>query len=352
MYEDRIYENIKKDILEQVSMTDKREGSFVHDMISPVSYELEAVYAQFEKMLGIMFLDTSAGEYIDKRGAEYGIYRKEGQYAKGQCTFMGEQGTKIKTGTLCSTESGIIFAVTKEGAIAESGSVTLPIQAQETGDKYNVLAKQINRLPTEIFGVSEVFNAENILGGTERETDEELVERILLHLRLPATSGNKYHYRLWAMEVEGVGDARVFPLDNGAGTVTVMPITANGRSPGEEILQKVRIHIEEERPIGATVTVQAPTEVFLNIQASLQIAPSTTLAEVKKRYANRFQEYIRESVFHLDAVDYYKCLSMFYEIEGVVSVKTFLLNGKTDAVVIGKKEIQVAGNMDIQEVVS
>ena len=43
-------------------------------------------------------------------------------------------------------------------------------------------------------------------------------------VRLPATSGNAYHYQQWALEVSGVGAAKVFPLDNGPGTVGILVV--------------------------------------------------------------------------------------------------------------------------------
>lgn len=347
MYENKTYENIKADILEDVTLTDKREGSFVHDMVSPISYELENVYNQFDRMLGIMFLDDSAGEYIDKRGKEYGIIRKEGGYAKGHCTFTGDKNTEIPAGSLCATSGGLLFEVTEGGVIGESGSVTLPIQAEERGDKYNVLAGYINTLPMDIFGVKSVSNAEKLLGGTERETDQELVERILMRLQAPATSGNIYHYKMWALDVEGVGNAKIFPLDNGPGTVTVLPITSSGRSPDAEIIAAVQAYIEEQRPIGATVTVAAPTEKMINAAATLELLASASLAEIKKEYTALLESYIKSSVFRLSTVDYYKCLSMFYDIAGVVSVKTFTLNGGEENISIGEKEIQVAGTVEV-----
>ena len=50
----------------------------------------------------------------------------------------------------------------------------------------------------------------------------------------------------------------------------------------------------------------------------------------------------------MSTVDYFKCLSMFYDIEGVVSVKTFTINGGTESISIGEKEIQVTGSIDIE----
>ncbi len=352
MYEDKTYENIKEGILEKVSLTDKREGSFVNDMVSAVAYEIEGAYNRFDKQLGIMFVDDSAGSYIDKRGAEYGIARKEGTYAQGECTFIGSKEAKVSAGDLCATTSGLLYSVTTGGTLGDSGMIVLPIRAVEIGDKYNVLAEEISTLPASINGITAVTNVENILGGTETETDEALAERIMARLQTPATSGNAYHYRMWAMDVEGVGDAKVFPLDNGPGTVTVMPITAEKRSPGEEILTEVTSYIEELRPIGSTVTIVAPEEVLINVAASLNISSATTVAKVKEAYEVLLEEYIKTSVFRLSVVDYYKCLSMFYEIEGVQAVQTFTINEGTASIAIGDKEIQVAGTVVVEGVAS
>lgn len=352
MYEDKTYENIKEGMLKKITLTDKREGSFANDMVSAVAYEIEGAYNRFDKQLGVMFVDDSAGNYIDKRGEEYGIIRKEGTYANGECTFMGNKGAKVSVGDLCGTSSGLLFGATQEKTIDESGTVVVPVSAVEIGDKYNVLPEEINTLPASINGITAVNNAEKVLGGTERETDDALAERIIARMQTPATSGNAYHYRIWAMDVDGVGDAKVFPLDNGAGTVTVMPITAEKRSPGEGIIAEVSSYIEQMRPIGATLSVVAPTEVMVNVAASLSISTATMAAKVKEEYEILLEEYIKNSVFRLSVVDYYKCLSMFYEINGVLTVQTFTINGGTTSIPIGAKEIQVAGAVEVQEAIA
>lgn len=350
MYEDMSYENIKAGILEGVTLTDKREGSFVNDMVSPVSYELEKCYSKLDMQLGVMFIEDSSGEWLEKRGSEIGIFRKAGTKATGQATFTGNSGVEIPTGSLCATAGGLLYAVTAGGTIGEDGTVTLPVEADEIGDRYNVQMGSICVLPVSISGVTAVTNAAGLLGGTDVETDDALAERILLRKRKPGTSGNVYQYVEWAMEVNGVGDAKVFPLDSGPGTVTVIPITSGSRSPGENILEAVRTHIEEERPIGATVTVAAPAEVMIHAAAEIEIAASATAAEVQKSYEKLLESYIKNSMSRrLLTVDYYKCLSMFYDIEGVVSVKNFLLNNGEENISIGEKEIQVMGTVSIEE---
>ena len=343
------YEEIKERILSDVSLTDRREGSFVNDMVSPMALELEKVYQGIVAAQDTMFVNTSTGIWLDKRGAEYAIHRKQGTKAKGVCTFSGQQNTLIPAGSVCSTLSGLLFLVKTDTVIGENGTVDIAVEAQEIGGQYNVLPKSINILPVHINGVSDVTNKEKISGGSDVETDDELAQRILEKLQKPATSGNIYHYRQWAKEVNGVGEVKVFPLDNGPGTVTVMPITNTGRSPDTEIIQKVKEHIEQNRPIGATVTVTAPTEKLIAVDAVLTISPSTSIDTVKTAYEKSFQKYIRNTAFRSSMVDFYRCLSMFYDIDGVDAVQTFTLNQKTENIHIAEREVQVAGTIQIKK---
>lgn len=352
MYEDRLYEVLKEEMLQEITQTDKREGSFVNDIISTSAMKGEEVWAELSKAVGVFFKKDCTGEYCDRFAEEYGITRKNGKKAKGTVTFTGEAGVEIPVGTLCATSAGLMFVTTEVGSIGASGTVSVPVEAEDIGDKYNILTGYINTLPVAIRDVTGVTNGAAFIGGAEAETDEELIDRLLLRLRTPATSGNAYHYLQWALEVEGVGNAKVFPLDNGPGTVGVMLITSAGRSPGEDVINAAAAHIEGERPIGATVSVYAPQEVVINIEAAIQISASTTLEAVKKEYQSLLSNYIKNSVFVLSNMDYYKCLSMFYDIPGVVAVKSFLLNGAQKNIPISEKQIQVLGSITIGGVVA
>ena len=348
MYEDKSYEALKEEMLQEITQTDKREGSFVNDMLSAAALQGEKLYVALEHTLAVAFLQNCIGTDADEKAQEEGLSRKAGTKAKGSVTFTGEVGKEIPEGTLCGTVGDLHFTTTETGEIGEKGSVTLPVEAEEIGNKYNVPAGYINFLPVNINGVTSITNAEGTLGGSEKETDAELIARILLKKRTPATSGNKHHYLQWALEVNGVGNAKIFPLDNGPGTVGVMPITGGGRAPSEEILQAVRENIEEQRPIGATVSVYAPEEVQIAVSAMISLSADTALSTVQTAYQKSFEAYIKEGVFRLQAIDYYKCISLLYEISGVTSVKNFRLNGGTESIQIGEKQIQVCGNVSVE----
>lgn len=350
MYEDITYESLKEEMLQEITLTDKREGSFVSDMISAAAMEGEKAYTALRQAIALFFKQDVKGEYADRFAAEYDIIRKMGTKAEGEVTFTGEPGAVIQSGTMCTTASGMVFLTVTEGIIREDGTVTLPAIAENVGDNYNILSGYINALPVAIKDVTAVTNANIFVGGTDVETDEELMERLLLRLRTPATSGNKYHYMQWAMEVNGIGDAQVFPLEDGPGTVGVMPITSGGRAPDVDILDAVYAHIEEQRPIGATVSVYAPEEVMITVNAGIETTSAISLESVTAAYKSLFAAHIRNGVFKENKVDYYYCLSMFYSIPGVVAVRSFQLNGGTANINIGAKQIQVAGEVTITEV--
>lgn len=348
MYEGMDYEVIKRNILSRIQGIDKSEGSFVNDMVSPLSMELEGVYVELEGLLSTMFLEDVSTEDLEKRAAEYGIYRKNGTYAEGVATFTGLENTLIPKDSLISTGTGLNFITIEEKTITIGATtIDIPIKAVEVGSVYNVDPNAINTLSVGINGIISVTNKEKTAGGTNIETDEELLNRLLLRLRTPATSGNKEHYRLWAMEVDGVGDAKVFPLWNGNGTVQVLPITTDKKAPDQIIINNVITRIEEKRPIGATVTVTAPREVGINIVAILEIDTNYALQNIINSYTEKITKYITDSAFKVNVVDYFKCLSLFYEISGVKTVKDFKINNSTSNVGVAEKEIQVIGTINI-----
>ena len=108
-------------------------------------------------------------------------------------------------------------------------------------------------------GISSVTNAQATHDGFDEEDDASLYNRLIFKVRQPATSGNKNEYIQWATSVAGVGKAVVISLWNGNGTVKVLITDTNGNPASADLQKKVAAYIETVRPIGATVTVAAPT---------------------------------------------------------------------------------------------
>ena len=157
----------------------------------------------------------------------------------------------------------VIFNITENAIIPNSGSVTVRIVCDSAGVKGNVEKGKINRFPVTIQGLVSVTNEISTTGGSDKESDVELRKRFTEYVSHPITSGNKWQYISWAKSVDGVGDAKCLPLWNGAGTVKVIIVDSEKQLAGSELINKVQSYIDEQCPIGADVTVTTATAVSI-----------------------------------------------------------------------------------------
>lgn len=242
------------------------EGTFSFDTLAANAKEFEKAYAEMDLMMDAAFPQTSWGIYLDRLADELaGLSRRTATPAVVVLSITGTAGVTVPAGSLFATVSGTNFATDEAVKLDNKGTGTAKATAQSTGAGGNVAADSITVIPVSIFGVSKVTNDAAAYNGYEEENDESLLERLLFAVRQPATSGNVYHYIEWSTSVSGVGAVKVLPLWNGNGTVKVIVVDANKDTPSEELLQNVRDTISENAPIGATVTVVAPTLKTVNV---------------------------------------------------------------------------------------
>ena len=158
--------------------------------------------------------------------------------------------------------------------------------------------------------------------------------------------GNKWHYLGWAKEVTGVGDARVFPLDNGPGTVTVIIIDANMRGADDALIASTLAHIEEVRPIGAAVTVRSAEELPVNVSLTLQIdSENYTMETVHENIKNSLIEYLKDIAFQETYVSYAKIGNTVLNCAGVLDYSDLTLNGGTANIPIEDTQVAVLGGV-------
>lgn len=76
------YDELLQRALRRVSsQIDTSEGSFLFDAIAPCVAELYEAYLYIEELEKRVFVDTAYGEYLERRTAERGIYRKLATHA-------------------------------------------------------------------------------------------------------------------------------------------------------------------------------------------------------------------------------------------------------------------------------
>lgn len=262
------------------------EGTFVGDNLSANAVEFEKAYAEMSLIVEAGFAQTSWGRFLTMRAAEFGIDRKAAVKAVGMVTVKGN-GT-VESGAIFATDAGVQFQATQTVAI--DGETDVPIEAITAGENGNVAAGTITKIPIAINGITAVTNDAETTDGYDEETDESLLNRLLLHVRNPITSGNANHYREWALSVAGVGNCQVIPLWNGNGTVKVSIIDENKDIASETLIKKVADYLDEVKPIGATVTVTTPTYMDITVSARITVtaAYKDTYKDVLKKAINDY----------------------------------------------------------------
>ena len=167
-------------------------------------------------------------------------------------------------------------------------------------------------------------------------------------IQKPSTSGNRYDYYNWAMECEGVGAAKVFPLAGGPGTVKVIIADANMSAAGTGLLKTVREHIEELRPIGADVTVASVVEKAVNVSAGIKLQAGMNLGVVQNAFQAALTDYLHREALDMSYVSLARVGNLLLGTDGVEDYSGLLLNGVSGNMALTEEEIAVTGTVTLE----
>ncbi|RAU93214.1 baseplate J/gp47 family protein [Paenibacillus sp. YN15] len=349
MFEQETQEKLLKAMLGRMEPgIAKLEGSFSYDVSSALSVELAIAYAQLERVLRLGFAATSSGVYLDRRADEHGVTRRSAAKANGEVVVTGSAGAAVPKGTVFATGAGIRYAAAVGVVLPAEGRAVVKVEAEKAGASGNAASGTITVIPVSVSGVSAVNNDAPVTGGADAESDASLLERLLQRVRNQATSGNAAHYKLWAMEVEGIGDARVFPLWNGPGTVKVVVLNQAKRAPAAEQIDAVKAHIEASRPVGAMVTVEASQETAMNVSVQVTLSSGYPLEKVRTAIQAGIQSYLQNLAFKDPVVRYTRIANIILDTEGVEDYTALTVNGGTANISIADGAVAVPGQLAIQ----
>ena len=325
---------------------DKTEGGLFYDNLAPISIEFSNFRDIMDYIHKMGFADTSEGIFLEKIAGTVGISRREAIKSVGEVEIKGEAGTVIQIGTKVSSDT-LIFETVEEKTVDSTGKVIVPAKSVESGSINNVGIGAIKYFPVTIQGLTKVTNLKPFAEGYDAETDEELRARYYIKVREPATSGNVYHYRQWCLAVSGIGGVKVFPLWNGNGTVKLVLMDTNGLAPGTDLLNRVRNYVEEQRPIGATVTYSAAISKIINFTGKVRIGTETTIQKVNEEFKKKVIEYFRKSAFKDDYLSYAKLGNILLNVTGVSDYLDFKVNNGLTNITLGVEDVPTFGTASI-----
>ncbi|MCL2045723.1 MAG: baseplate J/gp47 family protein [Oscillospiraceae bacterium] len=345
MYEHLTPEYIKSDILGMLAIASTREGSYTNTLVSAVAYEMWKVYQSLDAVVPIVYVDETSGPYIDKSAAVYGMSRKPGTKATADVFFQGVDGTVIRKGKIFMTADSLEYALDADVTIS-SGVGNGRLTAMMIGNAYNAPAGAIHRQTVNQSGIDSVVSSEAI-GGTDEEGDKQFVERYDEYRRRPPTSGNASHFRQWALEVSGVGDAKVIPLWNGAGTVKVLIVGERRQPVDVTVVDRCAAHIELVRPIGADVAVVSASGLGISVDAQVSIKPDTDVLTVQAAFSEALGGYLEGIAFKEYNVSFNRIGYILLDTPGVIDFTALSVNGGAADVAIADDEVPVVGSIGV-----
>lgn len=241
----------------------------------------EGVYAHQSWVYRQAFPDLADVELMEKMANQRDITRKAAAAAGGTVRFFGVAGTPVPVGQQVFTAQSMYVQVTTAGVVGVGGSVDViasAVVAGAAGNQSPNTSATVNAPPA---GVAAIATILTMTGGADIESDESLLDRLLLWLSEEAQGGNAIDYKRWTLAVAGVSRAYVFDCRRGAGTVDVVPMPAIGL-PGAPLLAAVQAVLNVKRPVGmrntSPVLALAPTAIITAVTLTLAIASGYTLA--------------------------------------------------------------------------
>lgn len=339
----------------------KEENGWVCDLYYPVAIAFSrAIEFTLVETVKNIIPKYSYGEILLGHGENRKIFPKEATYAKAILTIKGIMGTKVPQGFAFSTastpeESGIVFYTTHDCEIAATGMAEVESICAIAGKKGNVAAESILLMVKPMKGITAVTNKEKAYGGFEEESEESLRQRIA---EFDASLGNSFvgspsDYRRWALEVTGVGTAKVISAQDDTGLVTIVLTDSEGLPAQKEICNAVENHImrydswyERLAPINAFLNIVPAEPVTICVSAVVELEEGYDTEQVREIFLKNLKEYLKTEEAHTE-VKYAEVGAVLINTEGVWDYRQLKLNEGVENIAIPEYCVAVAENEDV-----
>lgn len=368
MFEDRTYENLMAECLANAPPgTDIRPDSIFYDAVASSCLKIAQFYADLNSLFDLVFVTTAVGEYLDRRGQEFAVYRTKATYALYEYTWTGtkipEIGTRFFNGssyfTLCQDERIWPFPYLKSETPGSgsnnilSGTSAIPLQ-------------NIQGLATSTFGTL-------IEPGADTESDDNYRRRIMEKIGGPAENGNRQHYKTWAESIKGVGRARIKPLFAGENTVMATIINTDGLPATQSVIDRVQEYIDPitlgltvdvdgeivkigdalgdgKANIGAHFAAVAPYVLEVNINFSAELAHGADKDRIKLETSQAIAEHFKYIALNTPesqpmTIRVSVISSILHSQTGLVDYTNLTLNGDSGNITLTDRQVAVLGSV-------
>ncbi|WP_295264708.1 baseplate J/gp47 family protein [Veillonella sp.] len=332
----------------------KTEGFPTYDLTRGMAFAVLALCIKAQEIERKQDVDNLTGDELtrvvfQRRGTE----RKKATYATGYITVTQGNGI-ISVGNLFESEGGLQFVATETKDVVVGSKVA--IECTTAGEVGNVPKGSITKMPVTLTGIISVVNDDATINGEDEESDDDLRQRYYEELREPATSGNKYHYKQWAKEVEGVGEANVISLWDGDNTVKVVIIDSDRQPASQDLVNVVQKYIdpnksgtgEGEAPVGAYCTVVAAEPVLINVKINGVVnAENTTASMIKATLEQRLIDYLKQIAFKQSYVSVAQIGALIINTDGINDYDSYYVNNSSSRINLTDEQVAILGTVEV-----
>lgn len=345
------YEAILQDMLASIpDELDKREGSVIYNALAPAALKLAQAYMIMDNNFDLVFLDTAAGEYLDRRCEEHGMARRKASPSIRKGTFKNssEALMDIPLNSRFRIEDVVYKAIEK----ISTGVYQLQCEmAGAIGNKYNGTLLPIDNIEN----LATATLSDILIYGEDTESDDELRLRTKISITNTESDGNVNQYLKWADMFEGVGRSKVFPLANGANTVKVSITDSKNQVASAELIKKFQDYLDPgstglgngKAPIGSKVTVVTGTKKVINVTGTVKLNQGYSQAEGAKKAV---EDYLSSITYTKDSVSYIRLASEILNLPCVADVNTLTINGGNLDIALGAEDIPMVGTITLEVV--
>jgi len=220
-----------------------------------------------------LFPDTAEGEYLRAHWSSR-IPPLYAVAATGSVEVSGIAGRSVPAGVVFKSASGKRYFNEKSYNIFGNGKVIVNVKAENAGLDSNLEKGSplsiVSAIPAGIDSTA-IVGDEGILGGTDAESDEEYLVRVLVTLRNPNRYGQHGDFAAWALdatpEVTSAWEFRNFGV---FGALLIQVINGNQTSGVYQVknLATVRDYISTVSP-PVVFDVRTPSLIPINLEIKL-----------------------------------------------------------------------------------
>jgi uncharacterized phage protein gp47/JayE len=326
---------------------DKREGSFIYDVLKPSAIERKLQNDRTKELLDLHYVKTSTGLILDRLiESRTPLKREEARFAKGKVQIIGLPGTFIPKGTMymgiltSEYEQFIEFEQIQDATIGADGVVVVDVEAMQAGELGNIPAGSI-QLAEPIVGVADVDNPENFYDGADEESDDDYRQRYFTYMQNSGNDGNIAQYTQWLTQMEGVGGFHIIPNWNGPNTVKVVIIDRNKMPASPELVTATQQYLDPipgqgygQAPIGHFVTVESAEPFNLDIDTTLELDTGVILANIQPQIEQAIEEYRKAIAFKEMLIRISRIQNIIVDTPGVLDYTNLTINGGTGNITI------------------